>query len=144
MSKSSKPLHLLAAEKEIGVHEVKGSQHNQRIVAYHQATTLAASDDETPWCAAFVNWCLEVTGQRGTRSATARSFLKWGDEIELTDAKPGDVAVFSRGNSPWQGHVAFFLQQSNGRLEVLGGNQGDAVTVATYPKAKLLGVRRAN
>ncbi len=143
MSNSKKPLHLLAAEGEIGVHEVRGRQHNQRVLAYHQATTLAASDDETPWCASFVNWCLEVTGHRGTRSAAARSFLKWGEQIDLEAAMPGDVAVFSRGKSPWQGHVAFFLGERNGRIEVLGGNQSDAVSVTTYPKARLLGLRRA-
>lgn len=143
MSNPNPPLHLLAAEDQLGVQEVPGEQHNPRILAYQQATSLAASDDETPWCAAFVNWCLEVTGQPGTRSATARSFLKWGQPVTLEQAEPGDVAIFSRGNNPWQGHVGFFLDRQQGDLRILGGNQSDAVTVARYPKARLLGLRRA-
>jgi hypothetical protein len=55
---------------------------------------------------------------------------------------PGDgsscIAVFSRGKG---GHVAFYVGTQGLDYRVLGGNQADAVCVAGYPKARLLGFR---
>lgn len=45
------------ASSEIGEKESRSSD-NGRILQYHDATTLNASEDEVPWCASFVNWCL--------------------------------------------------------------------------------------
>ena len=47
--------------------EISGDKDNQKIVEYHQATTLKAQDDETPWCSSFVNWCYIVAGLVGAR-----------------------------------------------------------------------------
>lgn len=50
------------ARAEIGVQEIAGVKHNERILQYHQATTLKAEADEVPWCSAFVNWCVIIAG----------------------------------------------------------------------------------
>lgn len=126
---------------EIGETEISGPSNNPRIVEYHQATSLKASNDETPWCAAFVNWCIGSAGRIGTDSARARSFLNWGTAIALGKMQVGDIVVIERGK-PWQGHVGFLYASSGDRIQVLGGNQGDAVSVAWYPSARLLGIRR--
>lgn len=125
------------AYKEMGVKEIPGSKHNERILEYHSATSLKATDDETPWCSAFVSWCLEQAGVKSTKNAWARSYMKWGKPI----SKPvkGCVAVFTRGTS--SGHVAFFLEDNGLSISCLGGNQGNRVCVSSYPKARLLGYR---
>lgn len=51
------PMHYRFAYKEIGTKEVRGRNHNPRVLEYHD-TTGNFSDDETAWCASFVNWCL--------------------------------------------------------------------------------------
>lgn len=61
------------ARGELGQREIAGAAHNPRIVAYHQTTSLRASNDETPWCASFVNWAMEKAGHKGTGSAAAIS-----------------------------------------------------------------------
>ncbi len=126
-------------EMETGVDEVAGPEHNPRIVEYHQSTSLKATDDETPWCSSFVNWCMEQAGEEKTNSAMARSWLKWGEEL----AKPrkGCVAVFSRGNIPTAGHVGFYVDEINGRILLLGGNQSNQININSYPKSSLLGYR---
>jgi hypothetical protein len=43
--------------------------------------------------------------------------------------------VLARGNSSWQGHVAFFEREEKGRIVCLGGNQSDRVSL---PKSRLL------
>ena len=96
----------------------------------------------TAWCAAFVNATLAQSGQKGTGSNMARSFLDWGQAVD--QPQPGDIAVFSRGdpNGPY-GHVGFFQGYNpDGTIRVLGGNQGDAVGVSSYSPNALLGFRR--
>jgi uncharacterized protein (TIGR02594 family) len=96
----------------------------------------------TAWCAAAVNSALAQSGQKGTGSNMARDFLKWGGGVD--QPQKGDLAVFSRGdpNGPY-GHVGFFDgYNQDGSIRVLGGNQSDGVSVASYGKDRLLGFRR--
>lgn len=97
----------------------------------------------TAWCAAFVNSSLGAAGMQGTGKLNARSFLDWGTPVDTP--QKGDIAVFSRGNNPngWQGHVGFFDSTNpDGTINVLGGNQGNGVSIAPYSADRLLGYRR--
>jgi uncharacterized protein (TIGR02594 family) len=138
---SEAPLWLAIAIDELGQTEIEGPHHNPRILAYHQATSLKAEDDETPWCASFVNWCLSGARIVGTNKANARSFLDWGQAIAIGKMRHGDIVIFER-NKPWQGHVGFVYASKPDSIQVLGGNQGDAVSLAWYPMRRLLGIRR--
>ena len=108
------PPWLERALDELGVEEIPGDADNPRIVEYHAATTLRASDDEVPWCSSFVNWCMRDIFPT-TGSARARSWLAWGIPIAYPAA--GCVAILARGggNQPGpkvldaQGHVGFFV-----------------------------------
>jgi uncharacterized protein (TIGR02594 family) len=62
------PIEAALAELASGVAEVVGVEHNPRILEYHTATSLGASEDEVPWCAAFVNWCLLQAGAASSSS----------------------------------------------------------------------------
>lgn len=136
------PAHMIVARAELGVSEILGHRHNTRIIEYHAATPLAAKEDEVAWCSAFVCWCMERVGRSHTRSAAARSWLSYGARILPEHARYGDVVVFARGKSSWQGHVAFFVFAEPGRIHVLGGNQSNRVSVAAYGTGSLLGIRR--
>lgn len=123
-----------------GLTEIVGSKHEAKIVGFFaEAGHPGIIDDETPWCAAFANAMLARAGIEGTGSLLARSFLKWG--VELKKPVVGCVAVFQRGSSSWQGHVAFYVGETDTHIEVLGGNQGNAVNIKPYSKKKLLGYR---
>jgi len=126
-------------EMAIGVDEIPGPEDNPRIVAYHQSTTLEADDDETPWCSSFVNWCVQRAGVQGTRSALARSWLSWGQE--LTAPRRGCIVVLRRGSNAQQGHVGFYHDDAGDRILVLGGNQGNRVNISSFPKDRVLGYR---
>jgi hypothetical protein len=116
------------------------------------ATNLRPSDDLTPWCAAFTNWCLDRVGLAGTRDAGSQSFVdprtSWGVEIWRPGLEPapgparqGDIAVFRHATDPGRGHVAFFHGMTPGMpgwIDVLGGNQltpdlRRAVSIKSYP-----------
>lgn len=132
--------HMKIAANEKGVSEIRGSLHNDRILEYHQCTSLKATSDEVPWCAAFVNWVLFKSGITGTKSAAARSFLRWGRSVK---PKYGDVVVFWR-QSPksYKGHVGFFVSRGLFKVKVLGGNQMNRVSVRKYWRFMVLDYRR--
>ncbi|MEM8713532.1 MAG: TIGR02594 family protein [Planctomycetota bacterium] len=135
-----------AAAAYLGLKEWPGAKHNPQIVEF--ASMVGADwvqDDETPWCASFVGAVLAECGLVGTGKLNARSYLDWGEPMDLKEAQKGDVVVFWREKpTSWKGHVGFYHGEVAGSIEVLGGNQGNAVSVAKYPAGRLLGVRRGS
>jgi uncharacterized protein (TIGR02594 family) len=127
------------AKAELGTKEIKGAKKNCTRILEYLKTVGEFKTDETAWCSAFANWVMQQAGIRGSGRATARSWLHWGYGTHHPEY--GCIVVFERGNSTWQGHVAFYIGQEGKHILVLGGNQGDAVSVHSYPKSRLLGYR---
>lgn len=137
------PAWLTAAWAEFGVREVVGSGDAARVVRYFRdAGHAQITNDETPWCAAFVGAMLERVELEGTGSLLARSYLKWG--LAIDGPRLGAIAVLTRGSDPAAGHVGFYLGASDDKIFLLGGNQGDAVSVAPFARDRLLGYRWAD
>ena len=121
--------HMQIALGELGQREISGADNNSRIVDYFDSVSYRATDDETPWCAAFVNWVLMTSEVARTKSAAALSFMDWG--IKTTKPKYGDIVVFDHGRG--RGHVGFFVSSDGKTVSVLGGNQNDEVNVTKFP-----------
>jgi uncharacterized protein (TIGR02594 family) len=141
---AGEPRWLAIARREICTREAAlGAGPNPRIVEYHQATSLRAQDDRTPWCAAFASWVLEQAGVRSTRSAWAKSYLDWGSALD--QPRVGAITVFHRGSGPptsrGTGHVGFLVEDRGDSIGLLGGNQGNHVNIKSYSKSRLLGYR---
>ena len=102
----------------------------------------------TEWCAAFVNAILEIEGipnlndTGATAPLMARSYLSWGVKVDPKDIQRGDLVIFPRGGSGWQGHVGFFIEEQDGYWVILGGNQSNEVRYDLYAPYKSLGIRR--
>ena len=132
------------AQGYIGTTEGPSTEDNPAIMAMYASIGHDwVEHDTVAWCAAFVGHCLEKAGLRSTRRLNARSYLDWGIPVDLADAQEGDIVIFPRGSKSWQRHVGFFVKTAGAMIEVLGGNQSDAVTIQRYAKSRLLGVRRA-
>lgn len=133
------------AQRFVGeIRELPGAQHHPFIQWALMLCGLGSDQpDETPWCSAFVNaiaWTLQLPR---SKSAAARSWLNVGQVIELRMAMPGnDVVVLRRGTNPAQGHVGFFAGLQGDRVHLLGGNQGNEITIAAFPVSDVVGVRR--
>ncbi len=135
------PRWLSEAREHIGLSEYKGRRHNPRILRWWKKIRASFTDDETPWCAAFVGGVLEDNGIRSSRSAAARSYERWG--VPLNHPVPGCIAVFWRGSrNGWSGHVGFVAgKDQSGNLMILGGNQGDKVSIRPFSRNRLLSYR---
>jgi uncharacterized protein (TIGR02594 family) len=136
---SSESSWMKIAEAELGVQE-DPTGSNPRIEAYHATTQGGAAPDSVHWCASFVNFCVESAGFKGTDSKAARSWLNWGKEA--TDFVPGCIVVLKRGAPP-MGHVGFFVGSEGGRVHLLGGNQGNKVSIAAFDADRVLARRLA-
>ncbi len=140
------PKWLEVARRFDGIAEIKGPQHNSAIIDLLDwadgkkdgQPLQGIRDDETPWCATFVSAVLELSGIVSARSAWARSYLNWGDELDK--AALGAIAVLERG--PTSGHVAFVVGRDGaGNIMLLGGNQSDMVKISAFDPQRLLGFR---
>ena len=143
---SEEPKWLAIARKEMGTKEYPGNADNPDVVKYLKSVdTLsvnAQQNDETSWCSAFINWCMEEAGLKGTENAVARSWLNWGRELAVPEK--GCVAVLWRGSpAGWKGHVGFFVKETSYYVYLLGGNQSDQVNISKYSKNRVLGYRSA-
>jgi uncharacterized protein (TIGR02594 family) len=145
--KPAEPPWFTVARNELGVQEYPGAANNPRVVEYlNETTNISAtlrSKDETPWCSAFVNWCMKQVGIEGTKSALARSWQGWGEHIN--EPYVGCIVVFQREKI--FGHVAFYLEETATHIKVLGGNQQNPetkifeVSEKSYPKTDFLEYR---
>ena len=127
------------ARKYIGLSEIPGIKHESKILSFWRAIKLGGiKDDETPWCAAFVGAMLEVVGVKSTQSGWAKSYLNWGVPIQIPAY--GCIVVFDRAGGG--GHVGFAIgYDTKGRILILGGNQGNKVSVAPFETARILALR---
>lgn len=127
---------------QIGIKEIVGGEHNPEVLKYFAETGHNwVKDDETAWCAAFVNWVLEKAGKEGTGRLNARSFLHIGKQV--SKPSPGDLVILWR-ESPlsWKGHVGIFCREQGHYIYILGGNQNNSVSIKAYQKRQLLQYRR--
>lgn len=136
------------ARADLGLSEIQGSLHNDRILEMFRAVGHGwVKDDETAWCAAAMGYWLGRAGHQHTGRLDAQSYKDYGIPIKLSEARPGDIVVWRRGPpGNWQGHVGFYVRQVGDYIETLGGNQKDKVGVNRYPinsdRYTLIAVRR--
>lgn len=138
---TGEPAWIRWARQQLGQKEVPGPGDNPVIAAWYHLTTLDPSmwHDATAWCAVFVNAGYMLNNIRTNRSARAVDWLDVGKEVETP--QKGDHTVFDWGGG--NHHVAWFLRNlGNGRIECIGGNQSDAVTITSFPESAVMGYRR--
>lgn len=126
------------ARKYIGLKEIPGPKHNSIIQGWLKRLNAWWSDDETPWCGVFVAQCLQAVDIKYPGAwYRAKAYLDWGDKIDMPEY--GCVVVFTREGG---GHVGFVVgKDDKGRIMVLGGNQGNAVSIAPFELYRVSGYR---
>ena len=102
---------------------------NPLVVEFFSATPDRATNDTVPWCAAFMNWCLERSHRPSTNSASSQSFATTNLFEQTSSPGEGDIVVFTcyaadGTTSLGVGHVTFFERTIDANhIVCLGGNQ---------------------
>lgn len=130
---------------KLSVREIPGPPSNKEILEFfaHTSGGVPVAGDETAWCAAFAGCCLIKSGYQSTRSKAARSYARYGTELQAY--RFGAIYVFDRSDptNPNAAHVAFCLGEYPAKniAFMLGGNQGNAVSIKPYSLEKLIARR---
>lgn len=134
------------ARKHIGEKEVVGPASNSFIKAMWLKLkggawfweAYGSDDSKLPWCGAFTALCLTEAGIAPPKDyASAKAWLHWG--VSMIAPAYGCIVVFQRAGG---GHVGFVVGvDETGRLMVLGGNQGDAVSIVPFARIRAAGYR---
>ncbi len=132
------PCWITEARRHLGVREIPGAGDSPAIQRWLRTMRAWWSDDATPWCGVFVAYCLRECRCEPPRAwYRARSYLDWGHTMPVPGV--GAVAILERAGG---GHVGFVVgRTATNRIVLLGGNQSDAVTVASFARARVLGYR---
>lgn len=142
------PKMILEGLKLYGTRETAGDGDNpvilewaKEVAAVSDAHAKGVKDyrhDKIPWCGLFV----AVVALRAGKDFPdfplwARNWAGFGARAPVPGL--GDVLVFTRGTG---GHVALYVGEDDTAFHVLGGNQGDAVSIVRIEKDRLLAARR--
>lgn len=130
------------AFSQYGLVELPGpTENNPEIMKYfHDIGKIWVKDDETAWCAAYVNWVLKNAGADYSGELNAKSLLESGYKVD--DFQLGDIAIFHRGTKAWMGHVGFPVKEDKYHIYLLGGNQNNSVNISPYLKSRFIEYRR--
>lgn len=140
LAKEDAPRHLLKALELLGVTETVGPKHNPIIINWAKEVDLEKVyvADEIPWCGLF----MAVVMKRAQRDPVegplwALNWNKFGVQVQ----KPmlGDVLTFTRKSG---GHVGIYVGEDSTAYHVLGGNQGNSVSIVRIAKSRLSQARR--
>lgn len=135
----------------IGIKELPGAADNPFVMAMLQLDNTWPQHDEVPWCSGYVNFIAWLLRLPRSKSLAARSWLSVGRPITRGDEACGfDVVVLADTDTITPGpedtrapgHVGFFGSFEGTRVWILGGNQSNSVSVAPFPRTRILGVRR--
>jgi len=140
---TTEPAWLAAARAQLGTRELPGPTHNNKLIAFLNTAAkfngVIWKDDEMPWCGGFVAACLVAAGVEPVKiAARASSWAAWGANLRRSFLVPGAVLVFQR---PGGGHVGFYVGEDAGAYHVLGGNQGNAVSITRIAKSRCVASR---
>lgn len=135
---TKEPPWLTLARADIGVREIPGAPTAPRIAQWLQALGAWWRDDETPWCGTAVAAWMRASGIEPPKAwYRARAWADWG--LPLLGPRVGCVVVLSRQGG---GHVGLVVGVTPaGSLLVLGGNQGDAVSIAAFLRDRVVAYR---
>lgn len=134
------PKVLVEAVKMLGTKEVVGTKHNPVILGWAKELGLqnVYNSDEIPWCGLAIAYaCHKAKVQVVDKPLWALSWSKWGTEV--TSPMLGDILTFTRNGG---GHVGIYVGEDGLCYHVLGGNQGNAMSVTRIAKPRLYKARR--
>ena len=137
----AEPGYLSWARAQIGTRETPGPANTPKIMQWAAAVGSAAlgiayGGDHVPWCGLFAARAMKEAGIAPPKIAVRAS--SWGSWGRAISPRVGAILVFKRDGG---GHVGFYVGEDFSCYHVLGGNQGDRVSITRIEKARLVACR---
>ncbi|WP_380787220.1 TIGR02594 family protein [Sphingomonas sp. R86521] len=144
MTTALEPAWLRHARTLIGTREAAGAANSPTIMGWAKKLGMKVlgmvyNADSVPWCGLFVATCLAQDGVPAAPIAVrAKAWATWGANLAAAKLAPGAVLVFERAGG---GHVGFYVGEDQACYHVLGGNQGDRVSIMRLEKSRCVARR---
>ena len=144
MTTAVEPAWLRHARSLIGTREAAGAANSPTIMGWAKklgtkGLGMVYNADSVPWCGLFVAKCLAEDGIPAAPIAVrAKAWASWGANLAAERLAPGTVLVFDRAGG---GHVGFYVGEDLTSYHVLGGNQGDRVSIMRLDKSRCVARR---
>lgn len=130
------------AKSYIGTKEYPGAANNPTILGWAKDLGIGVlgivyGEDSVPWCGLFAAYCTKKAGLSPPKIAVrASAWEKFG--VPLAKPAYGAILVFTRTGG---GHVGYYVSEDAETYHVLGGNQGDAVSITRIAKNRCSAIR---
>ena len=136
---------MIEAKRLLGmkIHEIPGAKdHAEIIKLFADAGHPEIKHEDAPWCAAFVGAVLHRSAITPSGSLMARSYCKWAEKLDAPVY--GAICVKVRSGAPHDsplGHVGFCLDFDKDHIIMIGGNQGDSVSIGSFKRSEFVAYR---
>lgn len=140
------PRWLELARADIGVKEIPGPKHEQRVLDYFRAVGRPdITSDEDAWCAASLGAWVKRSDLEPLppgKVLGARNWERWG--IPLTSPRLGAIGVkYRSGGSPkdWKGHVGIIVAANATTIWMISGNSRNRVGIDAFKRIEFTAFR---
>lgn len=140
LKSETSPKLLVEAVKLLETKEVVGKVHNPVILGWAKEVGLSKvyTADEIPWCGLAIAYACHQAGVEVVdKPLWALSWANYGTKV--SEPMLGDILTFKRDGG---GHVGIYVGEDKECYHVLGGNQGNAMSVTRIVKSRLYQARR--
>ena len=123
-----------------GTAEIKGNASNPTILAWAKeiGVSNAYTNENIPWCGLAMAVVAKRAGKEPPHDPLwALNWCNFGKSVP--SPMLGDVMIFTRAGG---GHVSMYIGQDANYWHILGGNQGDTVSIVRRAKSGQHWVRR--
>lgn len=130
------------AMRLVGIREDTSSASNPEILGWAEDLDLAYGDDDIPWCGLFVAHCIGSTLPDEPLPANPLGSRSWEAFGVPVEPQKGALLTFWRESKrSGLGHACFCQEVTESHFVVVGGNQGDQVSVTRVAKDRHVGSR---
>ena len=140
LTREESPRHLLKALELYGITESVGEKNNPIILEWAKELGIEKvyTADSIAWCGLFAAIIMKRAGREPVEKPLWA--LNWAN-FGVNVGKPmlADILTFKRNGG---GHVGIYIAEDSAAYHVLGGNQGDKVSIVRIRKDRLHSARR--
>ncbi len=131
------PPWMAEMHRRMGLHEV---QHKAKLIDFLKIGKFLGDPASLPWCGDAVESCIAKVLPSEPLPANpfwAQGWASFG--IDVKAPLVGSIGVIRW--SAKAGHVGFVAGVEGGKVVLLGGNQANAITLASFPRDKFIAFR---
>lgn len=134
---ASMPPWMAEMHRKMGLHEVRD---NASLIEWLKIGKYLGNPKDLPWCGDAIESCMAKTLPKEPLPSNPFFAQAWKDfGIDATAPVVGSIGVIRWTAS--SGHVGIVAGIDGDRINLLGGNQSNAINISSFPRSKFIAFR---